>query len=89
MLQKKSIKLWPGILRINASNLFDSKPIFEEIFIIRCEYMAMTDRYVYNCYSKHFRPVKPGYKTPEYIAIIHEDKDDPTITSVEFLEVKE
>jgi len=75
-----------GILRIDASNLFDSQLIFAEVIIVRCEYMAMTDRYVYDCYSKHFRPVEPGYKTPEYIAIIHEDKDDPTI---EFLEVKE
>ena len=75
-----------GILRIDASNLFDSQLIFAEVIIVRCEYMAMTDRYVYDCYSKHFRPVEPGYKIPEYEVIIHEDRDDPTI---EFLEVKE
>lgn len=77
-----------GILRIKHQAILDAQPIFAEVIIVRCEYMAAYNHYEYHCYSKHFRPIVEGYIFPEYEAIIHEPSDDPTSAWVEFLEVK-
>jgi hypothetical protein len=77
-----------GKVKIAESRLFDSKPFFENVFIVRCEMLYAEDCFQYHCYSELFRIKGLGEMIPEYECIIHEKSDDPTVSFVEFKELK-